>query len=114
MNHKIYVIAALAVASTCAVVTPRAHAAASRERVEISSPIFPQVLVLYPGQGANFPTTLAGEQALAHDASLTFEKLLTDCAATDPSITLFHGTPLTVSELETNYHQVAQCSYEQY
>ena len=98
-------------------VASAAHAgpASGGEQIEISSPIFPRVLVLYASEGVHFPATLGGEVALAHDASLTFDTLLTACAATHPAITLASGahTP-TPAELATNYNEVAECAYTTY
>lgn len=112
MNPKHLVIAAVVLAATSSVIS-RAHSAGT-ERVEISSPIFPQTSVLYAQEGAKFPATLAGEEALVHAAALTFEKLLTECAKTDSTITLSTGAPLTSEQLESNYRQVAACAYEKY
>jgi hypothetical protein len=107
---------AVAVAAT-GFVASVAHAgpAAGGEQIEISSPIFPRVLVLYASEGIHFPATLDGEIALAHDASLTFDSLLTSCAATHPAITLASvaHTP-TSAELATNYNEVAECAYTTY
>jgi hypothetical protein len=107
---------ALALAAT-SLVASSAHAgpATGGEQIEISSPIFPRVLVLYASEGIHFPATLDGEIALAHDASLTFDSLLTSCAATHPAITLASvaHTP-TSAELATNYNEVAECAYTTY
>jgi hypothetical protein len=69
----------------------------TRERVEISAPILPDVLILYQP----FPTTLDGEKAMAHAAALTFERLLPECAPDYPAITL---PPATSAELAANYN----------
>jgi hypothetical protein len=107
---------ALAVAAT-GFVASAAHAgpAAGAEQIEISSPIFPRVLVLYASEGIHFPATLDGETTLAHDASITFDTLLTSCAATHPAVTLASvaHTP-TSAELATNYNEVAECAYTTY
>jgi hypothetical protein len=79
----------------------------TRERVEISAPILPDVLVLYQP----FPTTLDGEKAMAHEAALTFERLLPECAPDYPAITL---PPMTSAELAANYNAVADCAYEKH
>lgn len=113
MNHKIGALTVVALAATCAVAVPRAKAAGT-ERVEISAPIFPKVLVLYAQEGANYPATLTGEETLAHDAAMTFDTLLTECQAKDATITLASPSPLTAEQLATNYNQVAKCAYENY
>jgi hypothetical protein len=81
-------------------------------RVAISAPILPRTSVIY----AAFPTTLAGEQQMAHDASLLFDWLIERCAPLYPTITLApaDGTPLTQAQLATNYDQVGLCAYQQY
>ena len=101
-------------ASGLALLAP-ARAGGGGTRIEISGPVFPRVLVLYAKEGANFPASLAAEQALAHDASLSFDALLKDCAATHPKITLeTAGQPLTAGELATNYDEIASCAYQTY
>ena len=83
-----------------------------RRRVEISAPIVPRTSVIY----AAFPTTLEGEQAMAHEAALLFDWLLPQCAPLYPKIRLApaDGTPLSPEQLAMNYDQVGQCAYEQY
>jgi hypothetical protein len=109
-------LVALALAAT-SLVASAAHAgpAPGAEQIEISSPIFPRVLVLYASEGVHFPATLDDEITLAHDASITFDSLLTSCAATHPAITLASGahTP-TSAELAANYNEVAECAYTTY
>jgi hypothetical protein len=84
----------------------------SHQRVSISAPIFPQVLVLYSGEGSGYPTTDAALVKLAHDSALTFCFLIGDCAKSDSAI---HTTPpLTASEISTNYDHVAECAYTKY
>ena len=52
---------------------------------------------------------------LAHAASLTFDTLLTSCAATHPAITLASPSHSpTSAELATNYNEVAECAYSKY
>ncbi|HXU03350.1 MAG TPA: hypothetical protein VN903_20430 [Polyangia bacterium] len=82
------------------------------ERVEISAPIVPRTSVIY----APFPTSLEGEQQMAHDASLLFDWLLVECAPYYPTITLApaDGSPLSQAQLATNYDQVGRCAYEQF
>ncbi len=81
-------------------------------RVEISAPILPRTTVIYQ----TFPTTLEGEQTMAHDASLLFDWLLPQCAPLYPKITLAptDGTALSPAQLAVNYEQIAQCSYEKF
>jgi hypothetical protein len=79
--------------------------------VQISAPILPRTTVIYQA----FPTTLEGEQTMAHDASLLFDFLLGACAPLYPKITLDPtGAGLTADQLGMNYDQVSRCSYEQY
>jgi hypothetical protein len=83
----------------------------TRPQIEISAPILPRTGVIYQP----FPATLAGEQTMAHDAALTFDWLLGQCAPLYPGITLTSGgATLTTEQLGTNYELVARCSYEQY
>lgn len=86
------------------------------DRVEISGPILPKVLVLYEYQGSNYPTTEAEQAQVVHDASLTFPFLLQDCSSKYPGITVRgpHDPPLTPAEIATNYELITQCSYEEY
>jgi hypothetical protein len=82
------------------------------QRVEISAPILPRTAAIY----RPFPTTLEGEQAMAHEAALLFDWLLPQCAPLYPMITLApaSGAPLSTVQLATNYDQVGRCAYEQY
>ena len=54
--------------------------ATGEEEIEISAPILPDITIIYPAQGEDFPTTLAAEAQLMSDASLLFGDLLQDCA----------------------------------
>ncbi len=89
---------------------------ASSERVELSGPLFPDVLVLYAEEGANFPATPEGEADLAHRAALTFPYLVSTCASSYPAIALDAdgGAALSVEALAANYEAVARCAYEQH
>lgn len=84
--------------------------------VEISAPILPTTNVLYANEGQSYPTTLAGAQDVAHRASLLYDKLLVDCKAKYPNITLRRaGAPaLTPAQLAQNYASVSLCAYEVY
>jgi hypothetical protein len=82
-------------------------AVVTRERVEISAPLLPNVLMLYQA----FPTTLDGEKALVQSATYTYDALVTECAADYPAIT---PTPLTSDEIAKNYETVGQCAYEKH
>jgi hypothetical protein len=80
---------------------------------ELSAPILPNVADVYSHQGASYPPDPADEQALVLNAALTFDFLLTYCAATHPAITLPTTTaPLTRAQLDTNYLEVAKCAYD--
>ncbi len=90
-------------------------AMAEGSQIEISAPILPQVLVLYPFEAANFPADLAGETALVMEASLTWDFLLGHCAPLYPAITIAEaGVELTTEQLMVNYNEIARCSYEQF
>lgn len=82
------------------------------QRVEISAPILPRLLVIY----GPFPATLDGEKAMAHDAALLFDWLLPRCAPLYPTITLApdDGSGLSPAQLAVNYDQVGLCAYEQH
>ncbi len=95
-----------------AFIHPKPGAPGMKERVSISAPIFPKVLVMYTGEGAAYPTTAAARAKLAHDSALPFCLLIGDCAASYPSIKT--KPPLTASELSNNYDQVATCAYAKY
>jgi hypothetical protein len=91
--------------------------AESLERVEISAPIFPNVLIMYNEQGSKYPTDFAGQKDLAHRSALTFEFLLEDCAK-DPRYNAIvlskNGETLTPEQLAKNYSLVADCAYIKY
>jgi hypothetical protein len=93
------------------------------ERIDISAPILPQVMLLYGYEGPNFPSTLLDEQDLAHGAALVFETLLEDCRTNVAYDGAYAGItaapadgepPLTATELATNYNLVAHCAYDRY
>jgi hypothetical protein len=92
--------------------TPLRAGIVTREQVEISAPILPSTNAIY----APFPGTLAGEQAMAHQASLTFAWLLEQCAPLYPKISVAApgDAPLTAEQLAVNYDEVGRCSYEKY
>ncbi len=113
-RHFLHAVGSL-LFSAAALAAPHAQAAPAGERVEISSPIFPKTSVLYAREGGLFPSTLAEEEAMAHDASLTFEPLLLACQPSHPAITLATASSSpTPAELITNYSEVAKCAYETY
>jgi hypothetical protein len=107
VNRALTALALLASASASAV-----------EVVEISAPIFPKVLVLYTGEGSNYPASQAAREQLAADSALTYSTLLTTCEGMPQYSAITLQAPaapaLTPSQLSTNYQLVAQCSYEQY
>jgi hypothetical protein len=84
--------------------------------VELSRPIFPDVLVLYAEEGVHFPATTPGEADLAHRAALTFPYLVSTCASSYSAITLDAdgGAALSAEVLAGNYEAVARCAYEQH
>jgi hypothetical protein len=84
-------------------------------RVDVSAPIWPDVLVMYTGEGASYPKTAAGQAELVDSSALTFDKLLHECRASYPDITLpANGQHLSADQIATNYNEVARCAYEKY
>jgi hypothetical protein len=96
--------------------TPTPTEPARGQWLEISAPILPKVLIMYQGQGSNYPTTPQGEAKLAHDSALTFETLLRDCQPLYSGIVLWTAgdPPLADAQVATNYDLLAECSYMQY
>ncbi len=86
------------------------------EVVELTAPILPNVLVMYAGQGANYPSDPEAQRALAVDSALVYEELLLECAEDYPSITLLGPgiEALTPTQLALNYGAVAECGYVKY
>jgi hypothetical protein len=86
------------------------------EKVEVSAPILPRVLVLYAAEGIKFPATAEAQTALAHDAALTYEFLLQECPAKYPGIVVpGPGEPPTTPAQNTaNFEAIATCSYQEY
>jgi len=89
---------------------------AKLERVEISAPILPRVLVLYAKEGDKFPATPEAEAALAHEASLTYDFLLRECPAKYPGIVIPGPgePPTTPAQNAANFEAIATCSYQEY
>ncbi len=106
----------LAMTGLALLILGSAARATADEWVTVSAPIFPQVLVLYEHEGANFPATIDEEAAVAHAAALNFQSLLVECQADYPGITLLgpEDPPLTPEQLTANFDLVAQCSYEKH
>jgi hypothetical protein len=92
------------------------RSAGRTERIQVSAPIFPNVLVMYEGQGMNYPTTPEGRADLAHRSSLTFEFLMAECPAKYPEIQVRaeDDPPLDAEQLRTNYEAIGRCAYDQY
>lgn len=111
MNARTRTVA-LAVAGVAGALT-LAHAT-TLETVEVSAPVFPKVLVMYQGEGANYPTTPAAREALVDATALTYDFLRADCAANGYAITQTDGGVLTPAQLAANYNAVADCSYARY
>lgn len=86
------------------------------ERVEVSAPILPNVLVLYAAEGDKFPGTAEAQATLAHQAALTYDFLLRVCPAKYPSIVIpGPGEPPTTPEQNAaNFEAIATCSYNEY
>ena len=98
---------------------PEAQADPTLAGLYLSAPIVPNTSVLYPQEGASYPATLAGEQALASSAAVTFETLLAACPTLTPtgggSYDIDVTTPSpTLARLQLNYDSVARCAYEHY
>lgn len=83
------------------------------EWVELSAPIWPKVLELYQGEGANYPNTQAAREQLARDSALTFTTLLETCAPMQPDIVLRDPSdpPLSREQIATNYRLLEECAY---
>lgn len=85
------------------------------ERIEVSAPILPRTAVLYAHEGTSYPGTLGEEIQVAHDAALTYDFLLSSCAATyDIVLQPSADGPLDDAVLGSNYEQVARCAYERH
>lgn len=84
--------------------------------VELSAAILPKVMVLYAGQGADYPTTPEARARLAHDSALTFPTLLAECQPLYPGIVLWQAgdAPLSDAQVTTNYRLLEDCAYQQY
>ena len=102
-----------------AMLAPRLGATAGTvmlEHVELSAPILPRVSVLYPAEGANFPSTAPARADLAHAAALTFDFLLPACAATHASIIVPGPSdpPTTAAQNAANFEAIASCAYQDF
>ena len=86
------------------------------ERVELSAPILPKVLILYAAEGEKFPATAEAQVTLAHQAALTYDVLLRECPAKYPQIVVPGpgDPPTTPAQNAANFEAIATCSYEQY
>jgi len=93
--------------------TARLAAAAGSEVVEVSAPILPRVSVLYPAEGTNFPASAADRAALAHDAALTFDFLMSACSMSHTGIVIPgpNDPPTTPAQNAMNLETVANCAY---
>jgi len=91
----------------------RPAAATGAEVVEVSAPILPRVSVLYSAEGNNFPSSLADQAALAHQAALTFDFLMTACSMNHSGIVVPGpgDPPTTPAQNATNLETVANCAY---
>jgi len=81
--------------------------ASAAELVEISAPIFPKVLVLYAGEGTNYPSTQPARETLVANSALTYSTLLNTCASQPQYAAIALQTPanpaLSALQLSTNY-----------
>lgn len=91
----------------------RPAAATGAEVVEVSAPILPRVSVLYSSEGNNFPSSLVDQAALAHQAALTFDFLMTACSMNHSGIVIPGpgDPPTTPAQNATNLETVANCAY---
>lgn len=92
---------------------PAARATGTMQYVEVSAPILPRVSVLYPAEGSQFPTASGDIAALAHDAALTFDYLLTACAMNHTGIVIPGpgDPPTTPAQNASNFETIANCAY---
>ncbi|HEY4185449.1 MAG TPA: hypothetical protein VGP07_10290 [Polyangia bacterium] len=104
-------LTAALVVSLCG--TSPARATGTMQYVEVSAPILPRVSVLYPAEGSHFPTASADIAALAHDAALTFDYLLTACAMNHTGIVIPGpgDPPTTPAQNASNFETIANCAY---
>jgi hypothetical protein len=91
----------------------RPATASGAEVVEVSAPILPRVSVLYAAEGNNFPASLADQAALAHQAALTFDFLMTACSMNHTGIVIPGpgDPPTTPAQNAANLETVANCAY---
>ena len=119
--HRVAAPAASALAALAVLVShgSAAQADASVSGLFLSAPIVPNTTVIYPAEGASFPTSLSAEAALASSAAITYDALLAAC----PTLTSTSGDPYdidtvtaspSVARLQLNYDSIARCAYEHY
>ena len=87
---------------------------AAAQTVEVSAPLFPKVLELYPFTGDAYPDSYDAQEALANDVLMTFGWLRDECAARGYGVVLEGDTPLTPEQRMENYNQVAECAYDEF
>jgi hypothetical protein len=83
--------------------------------IDVSAPIFPEVLKLYQAEGSNYPSASHADRVtLIDNALMTYDFLLTQCNGFSYPVTLGSDTTLTAEQLAANYATVAKCSYEHF
>lgn len=88
----------------------------AKVRVQVSHPINPRAKAIYGYEGAQYPTDPAAQAKVVDLVAMTYERLLCDCAAEYPSITLQRpgDPPLTSAQVQANYTAGAACAYEKF
>ncbi|PKN58966.1 MAG: hypothetical protein CVU56_03215 [Deltaproteobacteria bacterium HGW-Deltaproteobacteria-14] len=87
---------------------------AAAQTVEVSAPLFPRVLDLYPFTGDAYPDGYDAQEALADDVLMTFGWLRDECAARGYDVLLAGDAPLTPEQRMENYNHVAECAYDEF
>jgi len=78
----------------------------------MSAPLTACTPKLYDFRGTDYPVGSAEMARAVDGVVISFDSLLAECAADDPSITLPKaGKPLSEAEKATNFRQVGECAY---
>jgi len=113
MNRAFSVVGALVLLAAVAA-TAYAGGAVVKQRIEISAPILPNMIVWQYKGGAGYPGTPAERLALVTDSTYSYEFLLASCAPNYPIVLAAPGQQLSKVEIEANYDQVSRCAYERF
>lgn len=85
------------------------------ERLSLSAPLMPDMMVFQDKGGAGYPATVEEVRTLVRESILSFSDLLGPCAEHYPDIVVpADGVVLTPAQLSLNYGWVARCAYERY